>query len=112
MRDTTLLQLALALTPPWTVSRSDFDAEGHRLDIEIDFPRQSLCPSELRCRGLPGLRHRVENLASPQLLPASGLLECPRAARALRHLRHQDRRRAMGAAGQRLHPARPKRRPG
>ena len=25
MRDTTLLQLALALTPPWTVSRSDFE---------------------------------------------------------------------------------------
>jgi transposase len=47
MRDTTLLQLALALTPPWTVSRSDFDAEGHRLDIEIDFPPGSrfACPS-------------------------------------------------------------------
>ena len=37
MRDTTLLQLALGLTPPWTVSRSDFDPEAHRLDIEIDF---------------------------------------------------------------------------
>jgi transposase len=47
MRDTTLLQLALALTPPWTVSRSDFDAEAHRLDIEIDFPPGSrfACPS-------------------------------------------------------------------
>ena len=47
MRDTTLLQLALALTPPWTVSRSDFDAEGHRLDIEIDFPPGSrfACPN-------------------------------------------------------------------
>jgi transposase len=47
MRDTTLLQLALALTPPWTVSRSDFDPEGHRLDIEIDFPPGSrfACPN-------------------------------------------------------------------
>jgi len=47
MRDTTLLQLALALTPPWTVSRSDFDPEARRLDIEIDFPPGSrfACPS-------------------------------------------------------------------
>jgi transposase len=37
MRDTPLLQLALGLTPPWTVSRSDFDPEAHRLDIQIDF---------------------------------------------------------------------------
>jgi transposase len=46
MRDTTLLQLALGLTPPWTVSRSDFDAQAHRLDIEIDFAAGSrfACP--------------------------------------------------------------------
>jgi transposase len=37
MRDTSLLQLALGLTPPWTVSRADFDAEAKRLDIHIDF---------------------------------------------------------------------------
>jgi hypothetical protein len=30
MRDTSLLQLALALTPPWTVRRADFEAEAHR----------------------------------------------------------------------------------
>jgi hypothetical protein len=34
MRDTALLQLALSLPPPWTVSRSDFDPEAHRLDIQ------------------------------------------------------------------------------
>src|SRR5271165_4225856 len=47
MHDTTLLQLALALTPPWTVSGSDFDPDAHRLDIEIDFPPGSrfACPS-------------------------------------------------------------------
>jgi transposase len=47
MRDTTLMQLALALTPPWAVSRSDFDPAAHRLDIEIDFPSGSrfACPS-------------------------------------------------------------------
>jgi transposase len=47
MRDTSLLQLALALTPPWTVSRADFDAEAHRLDIQIDFTPGSrfACPA-------------------------------------------------------------------
>jgi transposase len=37
MRDTSLLQLGLGLGPPWTVGRADFDAEAHRLDIQIDF---------------------------------------------------------------------------
>jgi transposase len=47
MRDTALLQLALGLTPPWTVSRSDFDTEAHRLDVEIDFAPGSrfACPT-------------------------------------------------------------------
>ena len=56
MRDTSLLQQALGLAPPWTVSRSDFDPKAHRLDIEIDFAPGSrfACPS-LRCGGLPGL---------------------------------------------------------
>ena len=46
MRDTALLQLALSLPPPWTVSRSDFDPEAHRLDIQIDFASGSrfACP--------------------------------------------------------------------
>jgi transposase len=47
MRDTTLLQQALGLTPPWMVSGSDFDPEARRLDIHIDFPAGSrfVCPS-------------------------------------------------------------------
>ena len=47
MRDTNLLQLALGLTPPWTVTRSDFDPEAQRLDIEIDFAPGSrfACPN-------------------------------------------------------------------
>jgi transposase len=47
MRDTTLMQMALGLTPPWTVVGSDFDAKAHRLDIQIDFPAGSRfsCPS-------------------------------------------------------------------
>ena len=47
MRDTALLQLALGLTPPWAVSRSDFDPEARRLDIEIDFApgRRFACPT-------------------------------------------------------------------
>ena len=38
MSDTHLLQLALGLTPPWTVTGADFDPEARRLDIHIDFP--------------------------------------------------------------------------
>ncbi len=47
MRDTSLLQQALGLPPPWTVSRSDFDPEAHRLDIEIGFASSSrfACPT-------------------------------------------------------------------
>jgi transposase len=47
MRDTALLQLALVLTAPWTVSRSDFDPSAPRLDIEIDFAPGSrvACPT-------------------------------------------------------------------
>jgi transposase len=37
MRDTTLMQQALGLTPPWTVVRSDFDTKAGRLDVQIDF---------------------------------------------------------------------------
>ena len=56
MRDTNLLQLALGLTPPWTVTGSDFDPEARRLDIHIDFPAgQPLLLPGVRRRELPGL---------------------------------------------------------
>jgi len=47
MRDTNLLQLALGLTPPWIVTKADFDAAARRLDIHIDFPAGArfACPS-------------------------------------------------------------------
>jgi transposase len=46
MRDTTLMQQALGLTPPWTVVRSDFDTKAGRLDVQIDFTPGSgfACP--------------------------------------------------------------------
>ena len=46
MRDISLLQLALGLAPPWTVTGSDFDAEARRLDIHLDFAAGSrfTCP--------------------------------------------------------------------
>ena len=44
MRDTNLLQLALGLMPPWTVTGSDFDPEAKRLDIQIDFTPGSRFP--------------------------------------------------------------------
>ena len=47
MRDTTLMQQALGLAPPWTVVRSDFDTAAGRLDVEIDFTPGSrfACPT-------------------------------------------------------------------
>jgi transposase len=47
MRDTSLLQLALGIVPPWSVTGSDFDAAARRLDIHIDFAagRRFACPS-------------------------------------------------------------------
>lgn len=44
MRDTNLLQLALALSPPWSVTSADFDAAARRLDIHIDFAPGSRFP--------------------------------------------------------------------
>jgi transposase len=41
------MQMALGLTPPWTVTGSDFDAGAGRIDIQIDFPPGSrfACPT-------------------------------------------------------------------
>jgi transposase len=44
MRDTELFQMALALSPPWTVSECRFDAQARQLDIRLDFPRGSTFP--------------------------------------------------------------------
>lgn len=44
MKDTSLLQMALGLTPPWHVTRSDFDPDAHRLDIHLDFPPAAASP--------------------------------------------------------------------
>ena len=67
--------------------------------------RQPLRLPELWRGGLSGLRHRADDLATPELLPAPSLSERPYAARALREMRRQEDRRAMGATRQRLHPA-------
>jgi transposase len=47
LNDTTLMQQALGLPPPWTVVGAHFDAESHRLDVEIDFAPGSrfACPT-------------------------------------------------------------------
>lgn len=37
MRDTELFQQALGLTPPWHVTRTEFDPERQQLDLYIDF---------------------------------------------------------------------------
>ena len=55
MRDTSLLQLALGLAPPWAVIGSEFDAEARRLNIHIDFAAGSrlLAPAAARRTALP-----------------------------------------------------------
>ena len=64
MRDTSLLQLALGIMPPWSVTRSDFDAAARRLDIQIDFRhRRPVCLPRLRRTRLPGSRYRPNDLA-------------------------------------------------
>ena len=47
LNDTTLMQQALGLPPPWSVVGARFDAQAHRLDIEIDFAPGSrfACPT-------------------------------------------------------------------
>ena len=65
----------------------------------------ALCLSGLRCCRLPGARHRTDDVATSQLLPAPSLSACPCATGALRQVRGQEDRRAMGARGWRLHPA-------
>ena len=44
MKDTHLLQLALALSQPWHVTGADFDPDAHRLDVHIDFTRGGRFP--------------------------------------------------------------------
>ena len=44
MKDTHLLHLALALTPPLHVSGADFDEQARRLDIHIYFTRGDRFP--------------------------------------------------------------------
>jgi len=46
MRDTDLLQIALGLSEPWFVEKTEFDAELRRFDIFLDFRKGSMfaCP--------------------------------------------------------------------
>jgi hypothetical protein len=70
MRDTNPLQLALGLTPPWTVTRRlrpRGTAAGHR---DRRRPKQLLRLSELWRGGLPGIRHDANELAPTQLFRA------------------------------------------
>jgi hypothetical protein len=50
MRDTSLLQLALGLVPPWAVIRSEFDPAARQLDIYIDFAAGSGLPAPAAAR--------------------------------------------------------------
>ena len=59
MRDTHLFQLALGIDSQWFVSASDFDAEGKRLDIEIDFKSGARLPCT-DCKAINGPVHHTK----------------------------------------------------
>ena len=67
VRDLDLFQLALGLEAPWRVERSEFDAEGKRLDLYIEIKRE-LADLELHAAGsrsdwtVSYLRAQVKNL--------------------------------------------------
>ena len=70
MRDTSLLQLALGIMPPWSVTRSDFDAAARRLDIQIDFATGSrfACPA---CGAPDCPAHDTDQMTWRQMLRVS-----------------------------------------
>ena len=59
MRDTHLFQLALGIDSPWFVSASNFDAEGKRLDIEINFKSGARLPCP-DCKAADCLLHHTK----------------------------------------------------
>ncbi len=68
-----LFTMALGLTPPWEVVDIDFDAERHRLDLYLDFPRREpVCVPAMR-GGLRGSRYEREELATSELFSARGV---------------------------------------
>ena len=82
-----LFKMALGLEDPWKVTRTDFNPEGGRLDLYLDFPRGAafLVPSRwLRAEGVSGARRRGQAVAPSRLLSARGLHACSFAAGALR----------------------------
>src|SRR5450756_2245215 len=92
-----LFKVALGLEDPWKVTRTDFNPEGGRLDLYLDFPRGAafLLPSRwLWAEGVSGARRRGQAVAPSRLLSARGLHACSFAAGALPS--------ARGAPGQRL----------
>src|SRR5665648_1129787 len=68
-----LFKMALGLEDPWKVTRTDFNPEGGRLDLYLDFPRGAafLVPSRwLRAEGVSGARRRGQAVAPSRLLSA------------------------------------------
>ena len=74
MRDTSLLQLALGVAPPWTVVRSDFDTVARQLDIYIDFATGSRFPCPACGRRTARPTTRAGDVAASELLAAPGTI--------------------------------------
>ena len=106
MRDTQPAATGVGLDPAMVGdAQTTSMPQARRLDIQIDFAAGSrfACPI---CGAADCPAYDTEqDLAPSQLLPTPGLPARPRATRALHQVRDQDGQCAMGAAGQRLHPA-------
>jgi transposase len=102
MRDTDLLQLALALVPPWLVRRSDFDAERRRLDIHIA-PGAAALPA--RAAALPTARPTTPRRRPGGISTSFSTMPISTPgyrASSARALRDQEGLGALGPRGQRL----------
>jgi hypothetical protein len=98
MRDTALLQLALSLAPPWTVSRSDFDPRGAVSHCSA-CSRRGARPGPAPCvPGFPTASSGVtarEELISPYARPTTMIEPCP----AIGTLKSGERMRHVPAKG-------------
>jgi transposase len=106
MRDTTLMQQALGLTPPWTVVRSDFDTAAGRLDVEIDFTPGSrfACPT-CGAADCPAYESQRKTWRHLNFFQHQAYLNARVPRVRCETWRHQTGQRPLGKAGQWLHAA-------
>ena len=100
MRDTELFQQALGLTPPWHVTRTEFDPELQQLDLYIDFaPGGTFACPECAAPGCKAHDTEEKSWRHLNFFQHQAYTACPHATRALRALWCTAGCGALGAAG-------------